>query len=310
MGTILELQGLTKYVRDHWTFRRITLVDGIDVALAENEIFGLIGPNGAGKTTTLKLVVGLLRPSSGAVLFEGRPLDVAARAAIGFLPEQPYFYDYLSVEETLTFFAHLYGLAAEERRARVDGLMCDLHLEAKRHAPVRTLSKGTLQRVGIAQAMMARPRLLILDEPMSGLDPAGRAHMRDLIRGLRGVGTTVIFSSHVLPDAEALCDRVGIIAGGKMREIVTLQGGAEPDGYLLSVRRITAEALAALQRVSTGPAAADGDTWRLRLTGRDAVRSAVDTVHGADGVIESLTPLRPSLEERFLAWVKPEARLD
>jgi ABC-2 type transport system ATP-binding protein len=310
MGTILELKGLTKYVRDNWTYRRITLVDRIDVALAENEIFGLIGPNGAGKTTTLKLIVGLLRPSEGAVLFEGRPLDTAARAAIGFLPEQPYFYDYLSVEETLTFFAQLYGLPAEERRSRVRGLLRDLHLEPKRHASVRTLSKGTLQRVGIAQAMLARPRLLILDEPMSGLDPAGRAHMRDLIRGLRGVGTTVIFSSHVLPDAEALCDRVGIIAGGKMREIVTLQGAAEPDGYLLSVRRMTAEALAALQRVATGPADADGDTWRVRLPGRDAVRSAVDTVHGADGVIESLTPLRPSLEERFLAWVKPEARLD
>ena len=307
---ILEVKGLTKYVRDPWTFRRLTLLDDLDLALVENEIFGLIGPNGAGKTTTLKLVVGLLRPSRGTVRFDGRPLDVAARAAIGFLPEQPYFYDYLSVEETLTFFARLYGLSAAERRDRVPGLLRDLHLEAKRTAPMRTLSKGTLQRVGIAQAMLARPRLLILDEPMSGLDPAGRAHMRDLIRGLRAVGTTVVFSSHVLPDTEALCDRVGIIAGGKMREIVALQGEAEPDGYLLSVRRMTAEALAALQRLGTGPAAADGDTWRVRLSGRAAVRSAVDTVHGSDGVIESLTPLRPSLEERFLAWVKPEARLD
>jgi ABC-2 type transport system ATP-binding protein len=309
MGTILEVKGLTKWVRDHWTYRRIMLLDGLDVSLAENEIFGLIGPNGAGKTTTLKLIVGLLRPSSGTVLFDGRPLDVAARAAIGFLPEQPYFYDYLSVEETLTFFARLYGLAAAERRDRVSALLRDLHLEPKRQAPMRTLSKGTLQRVGIAQAMLARPRLLILDEPMSGLDPAGRAHMRDLIRGLRGVGTTVVFSSHVLPDAETLCDRVGIIAGGRLREIVTLHE-AEPDGYLLSVRRMTAEALAALQRVATGPAAADGQTWRVRLPGRDAVRTAVDTVHGADGVIESLMPLRPSLEERFLAWVKPETRLD
>jgi ABC-2 type transport system ATP-binding protein len=310
MGTILEVKGLTKHVRDPWTFRRLTLVDGLDASLVENEIFGLIGPNGAGKTTTLKLIVGLLRPSRGTVRFDGRPLDVAARASIGFLPEQPYFYDYLSVQETLTFFARLYGLPAGEWRGRVHGLLRDLHLEAKRDAPMRTLSKGTLQRVGVAQAILARPRLLILDEPMSGLDPAGRAHMRDLIRGLRGVGTTVVFSSHVLPDAEALCDRVGIIAGGKMREIVTLQGAAEPDGYLLSVRRMTAEALAALQRIGEGPAAPDGDTWRVRLAGRAAVRSAVDTVHSADGVIESLTPVRPSLEERFLAWVKPEARLD
>ena len=310
METILEVKGLTKYVNDPWTFRRITLLEDLDLALARNEIFGLIGPNGAGKTTTLKLIVGLLRPSRGTVLFDGRPLDVAARAAIGFLPEQPYFYDYLTVEETLTFFARLYGLSAADRRDRVLVLLRDLHLEAKRNAPMRTLSKGTLQRVGIAQAMLARPRLLILDEPMSGLDPAGRAHMRDLIRGLGAVGTTVVFSSHVLPDAEAVCDRVGIIAGGQLREIVALQGQGEPDGYLLSVRRVTAEALAALQRVATAPAAASGETWSVRLQGRDAVRSAVDTVHCADGIIESLTPLRPSLEDRFLAWVKPEARLD
>ena len=310
MGTILEVKGLTKYARDPWTFRRTTLVDDLDVSLAENEIFGLIGPNGAGKTTTLKLIVGLLRPSRGTVRFDGRPLDVAARRAIGFLPEQPYFYDYMSVEETLTFFARLYGLSAADRHDRVLVLLRDLHLEAKRNAPMRTLSKGTLQRVGIAQALLAHPRLLILDEPMSGLDPAGRAHMRDLIRGLRGAGTTVVFSSHVLPDAEALCDRVGIIAGGQMREIVALQGDTEPDGYLLSVRRMTAEALAALQRLANGPAAPDGETWCVRLPGRAAVRTAVETVHGADGVIESLTPLRPSLEERFLAWVKPESRLD
>jgi ABC-2 type transport system ATP-binding protein len=310
MSTLLEAKNLTKHVHDPWTFRRITLLDDLNLALAHDEIFGLIGPNGAGKTTTLKLIVGLLRPSRGTVLFEGRPLDVAARAAIGFLPEQPYFYDYLTVEETLTFFARLYGLSRADRRDRVSGLLRDLHLHEKRNAPMRTLSKGTLQRVGIAQAMLARPRLLILDEPMSGLDPAGRAHMRDLIRGLRGVGTTVVFSSHVLPDAEAVCDRVGIIACGRLREIVPLKGEAEPGAYLLSVRRMTAEAIAALQRVAGGPAAADGETWSIRLPGRDAVRTAVDTVHAADGVIESLMPLRPSLEERFLAWVKPEARLD
>jgi ABC-2 type transport system ATP-binding protein len=310
MPTIVETSGLTKQVRDTWTFRRITLVRDVDLAIAEGEVFGLIGPNGAGKTTTLKLVVGLLRPTRGRVLFAGRPLDVAARGAIGFLPEQPYFYEHLTVEETLDFFARLYGLPRAARRARIAELVRDLHLEPKRRAAVRTLSKGTLQRLGIAQALLARPRLLVLDEPMSGLDPAGRAHMRDLLRGLGAVGTTVIFSSHVLPDAEALCDRVGIIAGGQLREVVTLHGDEQPAAYLLSVRRMTAQALAALQQLAGGPAAADGATWRVRLAGRDAVRAAVDAVHGADGVIESLTPLRPSLEDRFLAWVTPEARLD
>ena len=206
---LLELCGLSKDYRHNWTMRRLRVLHELDLVVRRGEILGLIGPNGAGKTTTFKCLLGLLRPSAGRVLFEGQPLGVRARAAIGFLPEQPYFYDYLTVQETLSLYAHLYGQHGRAARARVAEVIEQVQLAPNRRAPLRTLSKGTMQRVGIAQAILNRPRLLILDEPMSGLDPIGRHAMRELV-SYRRCRRTIIFSSHILPDAEALCDRVAI----------------------------------------------------------------------------------------------------
>lgn len=310
MAAILEVRELTKIVRDPWTMRRTCILDALDVTLDEGELFGLIGHNGAGKTTTFNLLLGFLRPTRGTVRFRGRPLDTAARAAIGFLPEQPYFYDYLTVEETLVFYANLHGLHGAACRARVDELVALVHLEPKRRARLRTLSKGTLQRVGIAQAILNRPRLVILDEPMSGLDPAGRHHMRELIRGLQRDGTTVVFSSHVLPDAEALCSRVGILARGRLRDVVDVRRDVDPSAYLLAVRHVSAETLATLAGIAKAAPVAEGETWRVRLGGRETVHAALDAVRRAQATIESLTPVHASLEERFLAYVKDEGALD
>ncbi|HWP66665.1 MAG TPA: ABC transporter ATP-binding protein [Candidatus Limnocylindria bacterium] len=310
MTPLLELRGLTKHVRDHWTMRRTCILEDLSLALEEGELFGLIGHNGAGKTTTFKLVLGFLRPSAGSVLFAGRPLDVAARRSIGFLPESPYFYDYLTVEEALGFYANLYGLTGAAGRQRCQELLAELHLEAKRHAKLRTLSKGTLQRLGVAQAIVARPRLLILDEPMSGLDPAGRHHMRELIRTLQQEGTTVVFSSHILPDAEALCSRVGILARGRLRDVVRLDHEADPHAYLLAVRRVSADALEVLERLAAAPPQNRGDTWQVRLPDSAAVRAAMDAVRASSASVESLTPVRASLEERFLAYVSESEVLD
>jgi ABC-2 type transport system ATP-binding protein len=306
MSDLLVLDGLSKDVRDHWTMRRTRILDDVGLSLEEGELFGLIGHNGAGKTTTFKLVLGFLRPSAGRVLFAGRPLDAVARGHIGFLPESPYFYDYLTVEEALGFYANLYGIRGAACRARVAELLDQLHLAPKRRARLRTLSKGTLQRLGVAQAIVARPRLLILDEPMSGLDPAGRHHMRELIRSLQQDGTTVIFSSHILPDAEALCSRVGILAGGQLRDVVRLDHDADPSAYLLAVRRVSSEALDVLERLAAAPPQNRGDTWHVRLPDSAAVRAAMDAVRGTNATVESLTPVRASLEERFLAYV-PES---
>ncbi len=309
MAVLLEIHSLTKHFRNQWTMRRLVALDGLEMAVRPNEIFGLIGPNGAGKTTTFKVVLGLLRATSGAVLFRGAPLTTAARAAIGFLPEQPYFYDYLTVEEMLTMYGQLYGLSGKTLRQRVGEVVARVQLDHKRGAPLRSLSKGTLQRVGIAQAILNQPELLILDEPMSGLDPAGRHAMRELIRARQAAGTTIIFSSHILPDAEALCDRVAILTEGRLREVIDLHA-ADGHIYQLTVSGVDASTLAALARLA-GAAPTRNDTgWRVRLPGSSAVGAALDLVRAAAGSVESLVPVHPSLEERFLAHVGHAPNVD
>lgn len=310
MAVMLEATSLSKFFRNQWNFRRFPVLEDLTLTLDEGEIFGLIGHNGAGKTTSFKLILGLLRPSGGTVTFRGKPLSTAARAEIGFLPEQPYFYDYLTVEETLDFYGRLYGMRGAARRARVAEVIDQVQLGHKRSASLRTLSKGTLQRVGVAQAILNRPRLVILDEPMSGLDPAGRRHMRELIQSLRCDGTAVIFSSHILPDAEALCNRVGILAKGRLREIVQLHTGATPDAYDLAATDLTPSVLQALERIAGRPVHANGGNWIVRLPHGEAVRNAIDTIRDANGLIETLTPVHTSLEERFLSYVGTTATLE
>jgi len=309
-ATILELRGLTKDFHHNWTMRRFRVLDGLDLAVQRGEILGLLGPNGAGKTTTFKCLLGLLRPSAGAVLFDSRPLGVSERSAIGFLPEQPYFYDYLTVTEMLALYASLYGLRGRAARARVDAVIEQVQLGHKRRAALRSLSKGTLQRVGIAQAILNHPQLLILDEPMSGLDPIGRHAMRELVRGLHAAGTTVIFSSHILPDAEALCDRAAILVGGRLREVVDLHRAAGAALYQLTVRGVGAETLRQLERLAGAAPTESGEGWRVRLSNPTLVSPALDLVRGADGTIESLVPVHASLEERFLAHAGHAPKLD
>jgi ABC-2 type transport system ATP-binding protein len=310
MTAILEARSLSKYFRHNWTMRRMVALDGLDLMVRQGEIFGLIGPNGAGKTTTFKVVLGLLRPNGGTVCFRGEPLGTAARAAIGFLPEQPYFYDYLSVEETLTMYGQLYGMHGQALRQRVAATIEQVQLGHKRRAAVRSLSKGTLQRVGIAQALLNDPQLLILDEPMSGLDPTGRHAMRELIRARHAAGTTVIFSSHILPDAEVLCDRVAILTRGQLREVIDLREASEGQLYQLTVSGLGADTLAALERLTGAPPTRNGTGWRVRLPGSSTVGAALDLVRSAAGTVESLVPMHASLEERFLAHVGHAPTLD
>jgi ABC-2 type transport system ATP-binding protein len=301
--SLVELRGLSKDFRQAWRRRRLRVLDGIDLTVHSGEILGFIGPNGAGKTTTFKCILGLLRPTGGSVRFAGAPLGVAERAAIGFLPEQPYFYDYLTVTETLSLYASLYGLAGAAARRRIEGVIDLVGLGHQRRAALRTLSKGTMQRLGIAQAILNQPRLLILDEPMSGLDPSGRHTMRELIRSLNTSGTTVIFSSHILPDAEVLCDRVAILSGGRLSEVVDLDRAQRADLYQLTVGPLAPTVLATLEQLSGTSAIANHRGWRLRLPGSEAVGPALDLIRSAGGNVESLVPAHPSLEDRFLAHV-------
>jgi ABC-2 type transport system ATP-binding protein len=215
----VSVDGLTKdFLTGFWRPRPKRALDGVTFAVPPGEVFGLLGPNGAGKTTTLKLLMDLLRPTSGrAELFGVNAQTHAARQRVGFVPEQPYFYDHLSADELVQYFAGLSGLGGADRRAKAARALDRTGISAAdRRRPLRQFSKGMMQRVGLAQAVVHEPDLIVLDEPMSGLDPIGRRDVREMILALRDEGRTILFSSHILSDAEQLCSRVGILARGRL----------------------------------------------------------------------------------------------
>ncbi len=207
----LRIAGLHKAVHVGFRRRRVDILRGVDLEVAENDVFGLLGPNGAGKTTTVKVALGLMRPTSGSV-----ELGVPGVSHVGYLPENPYFYDYLSGREFLGFCARLFGLGAERRRERVEALLRDVGLQDAAGVHLRKYSKGMLQRIGIAQALVNDPELVLLDEPMTGLDPVGRVEVKRIIQGLHERGKTVLFNSHILSDVHELCTRVAIMREGRV----------------------------------------------------------------------------------------------
>ncbi len=216
----IEIQGLSKDYRvGFWKKKLQPALKSLDLTVASGEAFGFLGPNGAGKTTTLKLLMGIIFPSSGTASILGQHyLDPAIKKKIGFLPEQPYFYDYLSAPELLGYYAQLSGMPAQERRSqRIHAVLERVGLGDTGNKQLRKFSKGMLQRVGIAQAIIHDPEVVVLDEPMSGRDPLGRHEVRELMQSLKDEGKTIFFSTHILSDAEALCDRVGVIHKGELR---------------------------------------------------------------------------------------------
>jgi ABC-2 type transport system ATP-binding protein len=224
MSEILAIrtENLTKEFRGGSLIRRRSIValEGLNLHVNRGEIFGYLGPNGAGKTTTFKLLLGLIFPTAGDAWVLGKHIkDVRVRKHIGFLPEQPYFYDYLTAKEFLDFYAQLFGFDKKTRKQRVRNLLSMVGLEEAASNQLRKFSRGMLQRIGVAQALINDPELVILDEPLSGLDPSGRKEIRDIIFHLKSEGRTVIFSSHILSDVEAICDRVGILVKGRLQTV-------------------------------------------------------------------------------------------
>jgi ABC-2 type transport system ATP-binding protein len=207
----LQITGLQKTVRVGFRRHEVVILRGVDLAVHANDVFGLLGPNGAGKTTTVKVALGLMRPTSGSV-----ELGVPGVSHVGYLPENPYFYDYLSGREFLDFCARLFGLEAGRRRERVETLLRDVGLEHAAGTHLRKYSKGMLQRVGIAQALVNDPQLVLLDEPMTGLDPVGRVEVKRIIEDLHERGKTVLFNSHILSDVHELCTRIAIMREGRV----------------------------------------------------------------------------------------------
>lgn len=215
---VVGCQQLSKVFKDFWMRDRARAVDKLDLVINEREVFGLLGPNGSGKSTTIKLILGLLKPTSGRVMVFGKsPTDVAIKNRIGYLPEESYLYPFLNARETLDYYAKLFGLDAKTRKARIDELLHMVGLEHAQFRPVREYSKGMQRRIGIAQALINDPDLLILDEPTTGLDPIGTRQVKDLIIELGRRGKTIILSSHLLSDVEDVVDRMVILYGGKIR---------------------------------------------------------------------------------------------
>ncbi len=214
---ILEIENLTKSFRPDFWARLVHALKGINLQIEENEIFGYLGPNGAGKTTTIKAILGLIQPTSGQIKMFGKPASaIELKQNIGYLPENPYFYTYLTGYEILDFYAQLFDIPAKERRERALKLLETVGMSQAKDRLLRNVSKGMLQRIGIAQALINDPKLVILDEPMSGLDPIGRKEVRDIILRLKDEGKTIFFSSHILSDVEMICDRVAIVSSGKV----------------------------------------------------------------------------------------------
>ncbi|MBW2423436.1 MAG: ABC transporter ATP-binding protein [Deltaproteobacteria bacterium] len=305
---IVRVDGIVKDFRPGFGLRRKRVLHGLSFEVYEGEIFGFVGPNGAGKTTTLKLLMGLIRPTAGSASILGRDVEESEyREQIGFLPENPYFYPYLTARETLDFYARLSGVEARRRARRVDELLERVNLAYAADTRLRTFSKGMLQRVGVAQALVHDPEVLFLDEPMSGLDPIGRKEIRDLILALRAAGKTVFMNTHILPDVEMICDRVAIIVKGRIRH----QGPIEE--FLPETRVATDIVLSGLSAELVSRLEEDfelemrglGDRVELSLGDKD-VQDVLRLVLAAGARVISVTPHRGSLEEAFLSAVRED----
>jgi len=296
----IEILGLEKtYLVGFWRKRPKRALQPLHLTVEDGEIFGFLGPNGAGKTTTLKILMGLVFPTAGTARILGKDwTDPEVKAQIGFLPEQPYFYDYLTAHELLDYYGQLSGVAANDRIPRIAEVLERVGLTDIKGLQLRKFSKGMLQRVGIAQAILHNPRLVFLDEPMSGLDPLGRREVRDLILQLQQEGKTVFFSTHILSDAEALCDRVAIIHQGELRGV----------GAVEELTKSVQDKVEVVWQGTHVPAAMKALGSEFHVTG-ETVRAvipekqqdaAIDALRREHLRLISLTPLRASLESYFV----------
>ena len=307
MTAAIRTRELSKdYLVGFWRPRPYRALDRLSIDVAPGDVFGFLGPNGAGKTTTLKLLMQLVFPSGGEAEILGRPLgDVSIRRRIGYLPENPYFYDHLTAEELLDYYGRLFGQGAAERRQRVSGTLDRLGIGAERRLPLRKFSKGMLQRVGLAQALLNDPEVLFLDEPMSGLDPLGRRDVRALILELRDQGRTIFFSSHILSDAEALCNRVAIVAKGRLAasgKLTELQEFAV-HGWELVMAGVPPAALERVRARARRVLTIAGDRYAIDLPPDGRPEEVLRELIAAGATMVSLNPLRETLEDVFVRRV-------
>jgi len=302
MPPIIEIENLSKTYRVGFRRHELAAVKALNLAVEAGEIFGFLGPNGAGKSTTIKILMGLVMPSSGSARVFGKAVPApASRERMGFLPEQPFFHDFLTPEELLVLAGRLSGMSNRAIERRADYLLDLVGIRAAKGLPLRRFSKGMLQRIGIAQALINDPDLVVLDEPMSGLDPLGRKDVREIIFRLKEEGKTVFFSTHILPDVEAICDRVGLMVGGELRDVGRLDtllssNTRAVDVVAASLPAAVADEVSAIA-VRTMP---KGDATALTFDSEDAADRAIARLAGAGVRIVSVNRHRETLEDLFV----------
>jgi ABC-2 type transport system ATP-binding protein len=300
--SVIEIRDLVKDFRTgFWKKRAVRAVDGLDLTVERGEVFGFLGPNGAGKTTTLKILMGLLQPTSGSASILGEPAgSVSVRRRLGYLPENPYFYDYLTAPEFLTYVGRLFGMRQPGLGRTVDALLERVGLAGARKVQLRKFSKGMVQRIGIAQAIINDPEVVFLDEPMSGLDPLGRREVREVIASLRTRGVTVFFSSHILPDVESLCDRVAILNRGRLQQAGALHEilKVEITGHEIILAHVGDTLRESLVKMADA-AETVGDRLKLRAATGEQLRAILSLALAEGAELISANPIRPSLEEHF-----------
>jgi ABC-2 type transport system ATP-binding protein len=301
----IEILGLEKtYSVGFWGKKHKCALRPLHLSVEEGEVFGFLGPNGAGKTTTLKLLMGLVFPTAGTARILGMEIDdPRMKTQIGFLPEQPYFYDYLTARELLDYYGQLSGVEAKQRARKIQEMLVRVGLPDAGGVQLRKFSKGMLQRVGIAQAILHDPKVVFLDEPMSGLDPMGRREVRDLMEQLKNEGKTVFFSTHILSDAEALCDRVAVIHQGELRGVgAVAELTSSVDGKVELIWQGTA--VPASLRALGAECRICGDTVR-GLVPEASQDAALEALRHEHLHLISLTPVRSSLEDYYMQKLKP-----
>jgi ABC-2 type transport system ATP-binding protein len=298
----IEITNLTKdYKVGFWRKRKVRALDGLSLTVEHGQVFGFLGANGAGKTTTLKLLMRLIYPTDGTARILGRDIgDTSMHARIGYLPENPYFYDYLTPREFLNYCAQLFGQDSATRHA--EELLARVNLDKKSwDRQLRKFSKGMLQRVGLAQALVNDPEIVFLDEPMSGLDPVGRREVRDLIASLRTQGKTIFMCSHILSDIEVLCDSVAILKDGRLAHAGSLDELRARESALIEVIVTGADAATMNQQLgSTARVTTTASGLRIEVADEKEVDDVISALRKANGKLVSVQPVRQSLEELFL----------
>jgi ABC-2 type transport system ATP-binding protein len=308
MNNIVEIENLSKdYEKGFWVKKKIRALDDLSLQVESGQIFGFLGGNGAGKTTTIKILMSLIYPTTGSAKILGEDIsNVKMRARIGYCPENPYFYDYLKASELMNYFGELFGLDAARRKQKTEELLTKVGLEEKDwNRQLRKFSKGMLQRVGLAQALLNDPEIVFLDEPMSGLDPIGRRQVRELIAELRDKGTTVFMSTHILSDIEALCDNVAILrqgklaATGKLDDLLSEAG--ETQSFEINVKGVSAEVLQdELAGIASAEIFAKANGANIQVSDETDIDKVLKITREHGGKLVSVQPVKQSLEELFV----------